>query len=192
MSTSEITKHAIATAFEDLLETTPLERVSVAAIAKQAGINRQTFYYHFHDIHDLLIWIYRSAARQALGTANDPNDLYEALLVCLQSLKSNQSFVVRTVHKIDTPFAYRFTYDEVSEITGTLIRGIAQGLDISQQDLALVTRFYTVELVETVYGWVADGMREEPEHLARRITVLLDGTVEGSLRRLARQEPSIT
>jgi AcrR family transcriptional regulator len=53
MSSSAITKRAIASAFEELLEVTPLEQITVSAIAERTGINRQTFYYHFHDIYEL-------------------------------------------------------------------------------------------------------------------------------------------
>ena len=110
MSSSAITKRAIASAFEELLEVTPLEQITVSAIAERTGINRQTFYYHFHDIHELIIW----------------------------------------------------------------------------NDLDLVTRFYTVGLVGTVYTWISDGMHEAPERLTERILLMLDGTLEGSLRRLSR------
>ena len=110
MSSSAITKRAIASAFEELLEVTPLEQITVSAIAERTGINRQTFDYHFHDIHELIIW----------------------------------------------------------------------------NDLDLVTRFYTVGLVGTVYTWISDGMHEAPERLTERILLMLDGTLEGSLRRLSR------
>ena len=36
----------------------PLEEISVAALARRCKVNRQTFYYHFHDIYDLLTLVF--------------------------------------------------------------------------------------------------------------------------------------
>ncbi len=114
MSSSAITKRAIASAFEELLEVTPLEQITVSAIAERTGINRQTFYYHFHDIHELIIWIYRNGIEQALSSTESSGDMHTALLACLRGLKAKRDFVVRTAHGFGTPYAYRFAYDEVT------------------------------------------------------------------------------
>lgn len=118
MSSSAITKRAIASAFEELLEVTPLEQITVSAIAERTGINRQTFYYHFHDIHELIIWIYRNGIEQALSSTESSGDMHTALLACLRGLKAKRDSVVRTAHGFGTPYAYRFAYDEVKASPG--------------------------------------------------------------------------
>ena len=185
MSKSVITKRAIAAAFQELLGTMSLDKITVAAVAKKTGINRQTFYYHFHDIHALLLWIYRDSVEQALDTAESRNDMRCALFTCLNQLKANREFVTRTMHGLDAPFMYRFAIDVVVDFTKTFVEEMARGIDISKEDLDLVTRFYTVGLVGTIHDWVSNGMHEEPERLATRIMTMIDGTIEESLRRFA-------
>ena len=51
------TKRAIAYAFKDLLKEKAFNKITVNDIAKECDINRQTFYYHFQDIRDLVEWI---------------------------------------------------------------------------------------------------------------------------------------
>lgn len=43
------TRHAFAEAFLQLYDGQPLERITVSAICKQAGLSRATFYRHFED-----------------------------------------------------------------------------------------------------------------------------------------------
>lgn len=50
------TKRAIAYAFKDLLKEKAFNKITVNDIAKECDINRQTFYYHFQDIRDLVEW----------------------------------------------------------------------------------------------------------------------------------------
>lgn len=51
------TKKAIAYTFKDLLKEKPFNKITVNDIANKCDINRQTFYYHFQDIRDLIEWI---------------------------------------------------------------------------------------------------------------------------------------
>ncbi|MGI6205600.1 MAG: TetR/AcrR family transcriptional regulator [Anaerovoracaceae bacterium] len=47
------TKRAIRQAFENLLKTHPLSKITVTELAKEAEINKATFYLHYKDIYDL-------------------------------------------------------------------------------------------------------------------------------------------
>jgi len=44
-----------------LCETRPFSRLSVVDIAREAGISRSSFYYHFSDRNDAVQWLSRSA-----------------------------------------------------------------------------------------------------------------------------------
>ena len=63
---SQITKRALASALKELLEHKPLNKITIADITEQCGVNRQTFYYHFQDIYALLEWIYTTDAQRLL------------------------------------------------------------------------------------------------------------------------------
>ena len=52
----QTTKEAIAQAFEGLLEKRSIDKITVKDIVAECGVNRQTFYYHFRDIYDLMEW----------------------------------------------------------------------------------------------------------------------------------------
>ena len=54
---SNITKKAIAASLKNLLKEKKLNKITVQDIADDCGINRQTFYYHFQDVYDLVEWI---------------------------------------------------------------------------------------------------------------------------------------
>lgn len=51
------TKKAIAYTFKDLLKEKSFSKITVNDIASKCDINRQTFYYHFQYIRDLVEWI---------------------------------------------------------------------------------------------------------------------------------------
>ena len=55
---SQITKNALAASLKRLLSKKELSKITITNITEECGVNRQTFYYHFKDIYDLLEWIF--------------------------------------------------------------------------------------------------------------------------------------
>ncbi len=55
---SNITKKALANSLKKILSKKEFNKVTINDIVDDCGVNRQTFYYHFKDIYDLLEWIY--------------------------------------------------------------------------------------------------------------------------------------
>ena len=56
MATS--TKEALAAALRQMMTVKPIDKVTVKDIVEICGVNRQTFYYHFDDVDDLLEWVF--------------------------------------------------------------------------------------------------------------------------------------
>ena len=51
-----LTRQAMADSLRTLLRERPLSRISVRDITEGCHVNRQTFYYHFRDVYDLMFW----------------------------------------------------------------------------------------------------------------------------------------
>ena len=69
---SEITKKALAASLKKLLSKNELSKITISNITNDCGVNRQTFYYHFKDVYDLLEWIYLNEVIQSM----DEKDIY--------------------------------------------------------------------------------------------------------------------
>ena len=64
---AQTTKKAFAASLKKLLSQKPLDKIKISDITNDCAVNRQTFYYHFKDIYDLLEWVYTNEATRALG-----------------------------------------------------------------------------------------------------------------------------
>ncbi len=40
----------------------PMDKITVKDLVEICGVNRQTFYYHFDDVYDLLEWVFEEDA----------------------------------------------------------------------------------------------------------------------------------
>ena len=60
MPRSNQTKRLLAQSLQEIMVTTPLEKISVNDIVDHAGVGRNTFYYHFEDKYDLVNWYFQN------------------------------------------------------------------------------------------------------------------------------------
>ena len=70
---SQITKNALATALKKLLSKKELSKITISNITEECGVNRQTFYYHFKDIYDLLEWIFTNEVIEEIDNEIEEN-----------------------------------------------------------------------------------------------------------------------
>ena len=55
---AQTTKRALAASLKELLLQKPFHKITISDITQHCGVNRMTFYYHFHDIYDLANWTF--------------------------------------------------------------------------------------------------------------------------------------
>ena len=77
----ERTKKAIIEAFQQILEETPINKITVKSIVERCGINRNTFYYYFEGIPELVEYHLTAMADQLLDSFDQPNPTEELRLV---------------------------------------------------------------------------------------------------------------
>ena len=59
----QATKQKIAQALRQLMQERPLRKITVQDMMERTQMTRQSFYYHFQDIQDVLAWIGEQQAR---------------------------------------------------------------------------------------------------------------------------------
>ena len=52
------TEQLLADTLKELMSNESLDRITVQELSSACNIKRQTFYYHFRDIYDLLTWMF--------------------------------------------------------------------------------------------------------------------------------------
>lgn len=67
---SKKTKEALVSAFLDLIEEEEFDKITVTDLVEKCGISRQTFYYHFEDIQNMLSWTFDSETKKICDLQN--------------------------------------------------------------------------------------------------------------------------
>lgn len=86
MQKTELTKQLLANTLKKLAGHKKVDKISVSEIVEEAGMNRQTFYYHFQDKQELVCWIFDTDVSKLTDEKRD-GTLLDDLVVYLHSEK---------------------------------------------------------------------------------------------------------
>lgn len=157
-------------------------------IADDCGINRQTFYYHFRDIYDLVEWIYVEDAATAVGDKKTYDTWQQGYLGLFRYVEENRGFILRTYHSLSREhlerflfgLTYNFLMDVIEEKAGEL------RMSVRREDKDFIARFYKYGFVGLVVDWIEKGMKENPGEIVERLNTLIYGDIDKALGKFAR------
>ena len=87
------TKKAIARATQELLREKPLNKITVKEITDKCDLTRNSFYYHFSDIYDVVNWIFEDEVESFVEQYVDEQNFDEGILKGIQFLYDNKDML---------------------------------------------------------------------------------------------------
>ena len=181
MKKSEKTKQQLAKNLKELMETKPLEKISVQEVTEKAELNRQTFYYHFDDIYDLLKWTLEREAIELLYNRQEENLWKEGLRDFLLYLENNRAFAQNAVYSLGRDQFNRFFHREVYEIIGNVIQQFGETFCARDEKyIAFLTHYYTVSFAAIAISWLQGEIDNSVEEVIQMIDRLLQEHIEGA------------
>ena len=196
------TKDMLAESLKELLTRRSLDKITVKDIVENCGVNRQTFYYHFHDIYDLIEWILRDTADRLTREQMDYSDWTVGVQTLMQYLQQDRLLVLNAYHSVSHEVVADYLKKLLQPYILRIIQAQAWGLDppAPKEDVDFLTEIYTITAAGILMEWI--GRRMELEGTRERMDKLfaaIDGSVCFMLRNLAkkreqpgdRQTPSI-
>ena len=91
MAESLKTKKALALALKKLLTEKDFDKISIIDICDECNMSRKSFYYHFHDKYELVIWIFKTEFWDRLRARTD-GSIFETLTRLARYFYTNKSF----------------------------------------------------------------------------------------------------
>ena len=183
MSSSVLTKKSLARSLKSLMKTTPLHKISVKDVVQDCSLNRQTFYYHFHDIYDLVEWIYKTEAVESISEYKSYNTWVDGFYKIFLYIESNKAFCYNTLNSFSRTHLDTYLFSVINDLLMGVINEISSNMNVKSEDKKFVADFYTHAFAGLAIQWMKDGMREDPKVLIEKLKELIEGNFIRALRR---------
>lgn len=130
---SSLTERALAASLKKLLEKKTLDKITVKDITDDCGVNRQTFYYHFHDVYDLVEWIFLEEARKFRSKYEGERDLKVVVSKLTEQLLENKAFIINAFYSVNRRQLEKFLQELARPALTDIAASYAEGRHISQE-----------------------------------------------------------
>lgn len=183
---SLLTEKALAASLRKLLEKKTLDKITVKDITDDCGVNRQTFYYHFHDVYDLIEWIFTEESKKFISECGEEQNWKASIELLLDRLSEDKAFIMNTFYSVNRRQLEKFMQSLARPAILDIAMQFAEGKQIAEEDLEFVIDVFTFGLVGIITEWVSDGMSDDYKRNIDKFFLIIDGTMEGTLDKFAK------
>ena len=155
---AQTTKRALAASLKKLLKERPLDNITVKDIVEDCEVNRQTFYYHFQDIYDLLLWVFTTEAEAVIADNKHAGTWREGFLNTFRYVKENRGMILHIFRSNGREHLDRYLYSMVQQFLADVLEENDKGLNVSDGDKAFIADFFKYAFVGIMLDWIKQGM----------------------------------
>ncbi len=164
------TKRILVDAFCDLLEKKSLEDISVQNIVDECGASRTTFYNHFLDKYDLMLWIYKEDMKSIWENFSENWD--ETNLEVLNYFKKKKTFYLN----ISQYAGQNSIQEEMKErLIGNAREYFRKRLDtiVLSEEIEHAIEVYSRNVIEEIFDWLRTPCPCSSKKLLRNMSVCM-------------------
>ena len=180
-------KAAICRSASELLTKKRTKKLTVKDIVEECGITRQTFYYHFKDIYDLVEWSCIEDASQALQGKKTYDTWQEGLQQIFEAVLENKPFILNVYRSVKREQVENYLYSLTYQLIEGVVEEQSKNLMVTEEQKKFIADFYKYSFVGVMLDWIKRGMKEAPEEIANMVCVTMHGNVGNSLRNMEKE-----
>ena len=174
---AKFTKKAIMLSLLELLKTKSIDKVTVKDICDECEINRNTFYYYYKDIYDVLNSIFMQEIEENLRDVAKDGSFYEKYSKAASLLAQYKDVVIHVYNSKNRDIITNYLEKMTAEVLKSYIARKSEGQNISEKDLEFMSYFYGYAIIGSTYKWIESGMQADFEHFIGKIAESIDATL---------------
>ncbi len=155
------TKKALAMSLKSLLEKKTLDKITVKDIVNGCSLNRQTFYYHFHDTYDLLQWLYSYETGDIIEKMRDPSNSTDEYGLIIQYILNNKNFIINTCRSLKRDYLIVRIKSCIKPIILEIIRNDMPEGQASSDDAEAIADLFSNAFIGLILEWVNTDLSED-------------------------------
>ena len=176
---SRLTKYALAQSLRKLLKERPLDKITVKDLVEDCGVNRQTFYYHFQDIYDLIAWSLNTEMNEILKNNNAMHsDLKTKFLLVFRYFEDNRQIILNGFDPVNHMQYERIIEQYAREHLREKLLLVPQSAFVSEEEREALIDIYANGFSGLFLKWIERGMPEEYHVKLEYYFVLLEANLE--------------
>ncbi len=169
------TKQAIAESLKKLMQKKPLSKITVNEIITDCDINRNTFYYHFENIYDLLKWMLSQEIMHIDQSFHILTDYEEAIRFVIHYIQNNAHILNCAYDSLGRDELKRYLQDDFLGAFYKLVSECEQQNQFTLTDSFrdFICHFMAESIASAIISGFKDKNPPDEDELVQNISVLI-------------------
>ncbi len=179
-------EYILAQALKKMMKNKNLDEINVKTLTELCGVSRQTFYYHFSDIYELLAWIFLNETIDGFDKATT---WMEAVSRIGRYCVNNRTFITQTYKSAGKDLLIEFVTNHLYQFHYRSIVNGDYDQRIKEQTRKRIALFYSSANSAILLDWIRRDMSEPltpiidelQEQLGDYLTKIFEGASDGKI-----------
>ena len=177
------TQKFMMSTFMQLLEGESLDKITVRDIVEECEINRNTFYYHYSDIYDLLDDVFRVETEKFMSEDVDENTTFgEEYERAARFVLKYKKAILHIYDSKKRDVLQNYLETLAFSFISRFVKKEADGYGLPDEDIDYITGFYTHAIVGNTLGWIKRKLPSGQEKFIARTAGTFNATVKDMIR----------
>ena len=150
---------------KELMKTTPLDEINVVMLSKSVNSNRQTFYYHFRDISDVIEAIFLKEKVARNKKAIDFDSIIKPLIAYINA---NETFLKAVAYSFASDKLEQYFYSYFYQKTLDYIKIHHPGNVLAKSNY--VARYIAAIFSKEMVYYLSNSGKEKSSHVIKRLS----------------------
>lgn len=170
------TKCTIIQAYADLITQKNIDKITVKDVVEVCGITRQTFYYHFQDLLDVIEWGLRQATEHAVQQGLQADTMEEALYIFLSAADRNRQLGRKILNSQKKNQICDMIFHSIQNWLFAMFKERNQNTSYPVHELDFALHFYSYAIAGSLYDVISDDA-SDLDFVTHQIVELMDPVV---------------
>ena len=175
---ANFTRKAIRDSFVKLLNEKPLSQITVRGIVEDCNVNRNTFYYYYQDLPQLLESVVNEETERIIRENPSIGSIEDCLNATISFAQNNRKAVMHIFHSVDRDIYEKHLWRICGHMNTLYMDGILTGRDVTPEDRQLIVDYTMCLCFGFIIGWLEGGMQDDIRARFHRLCQLKEGEVE--------------
>lgn len=177
------TKKAIRDAFVLLLNERPLSQITVKDIVETCGVNRNTFYYYYQDIPQLLQSVINEESERIIRENPTIDSIEECLNAAISFALENRRAALHIFRSVNRDAYEQHLWQICRHVADVYFNSILEGKPICEEDRQLLIENAVCTCFGFTLAWIENGMTGDIQARFRRLCELKQGEIQQMITR---------
>ncbi len=173
-------KKLIAETFLEMAKQSGIDKITVKALIAECGISRQTFYYHFQDMMDVIEWLIQRAVDRMVARSLEAGTRRDALNILISSTMEERVLIRKMLNSQKREVIEKLFVSATRAYLQEVLRNGKDDSPLNYSDMEVALDFCSFGLCGILFQYCIEEKTDVDDLVGKLCRLIPEGVRDGA------------